>query len=136
MRKFGWATGLTAMLGIVALFAFRAPETTTFSNPMQGNPEPGIPDNVRQVLSTSCFDCHSAGSKNVKAKSKLNFSNWDDLSKAKKVSKLEKIQDVLKGGDMPPAKYIDKNPDKAPSAESKQAVLAWAQQESKKLAGE
>lgn len=135
MRKIGVAVSLIVTISAFAFFACRAPETIGASN-VQGNPEPGIPENVHHILATSCFDCHTAESNNMKARSKLNFSKWDDMSKANKVSKLEKIQEVLKGGDMPPAKYLDKNPDKSPSAEAKQTVMNWAANESKKLVGE
>jgi mono/diheme cytochrome c family protein len=96
----------------------------------------GMPEDVQQVFSNSCYDCHSAGSSNVKGKSKLNFSSWNELSAAKKVGKLESISEVVKSGDMPPARYLEKNPDKALSQESKDLLSKWIQEESKKLLGE
>ena len=65
----------------------------------------------------------------------MNLSKWNDLSAAKKVGKLQDIEDILKKGDMPPAKYVDRYPDHAPSQEQKDIIIKWAETESDKLMG-
>ena len=65
----------------------------------------------------------------------MNLSKWNDLSAAKKVGRLQDIEDILKKGEMPPAKYVDKYPDRAPSKEQKDTIIKWAEDESNKLLG-
>jgi mono/diheme cytochrome c family protein len=94
-----------------------------------------FPDNIAKTFETSCYDCHGADASNAKAKAKLNFGNWADLSDSKKVAKLENIAEVVSKGDMPPGRYIEKNAAAALSQEQKDAVGKWAKEESDKLLG-
>jgi hypothetical protein len=95
-----------------------------------------FPDNVQKILETSCFDCHSDAASNAKAKMKLNFSKWSELSDAKKVGKMEGINETIQKNDMPPGKYLEKFPEKVLSAEQKGAVSKWVTEESAKLMGQ
>jgi hypothetical protein len=65
----------------------------------------------------------------------MNLSKWKDLTNAKKVGIMQDMVDILKKGDMPPAKYVAKYPDRAPSIEQKDTIIKWAQAESDKLLG-
>jgi hypothetical protein len=118
-----------------AIAAFTYPGKTV-TNPPQEQIPALFPDDVQKVMETSCYDCHSDAASNVKAKSKLNFSKWGDLSDAKKVAKMEGINDVIKSGDMPPGKYITNNPDKALNQEHKDLINKWVTEESAKLMGQ
>ena len=95
-----------------------------------------FPDNIAKVFETSCNDCHGPDASNVKAKSKLDFGKWESLTASKKVGKIEGIADVVKSGDMPPARYIEKNPSAALSQEQKDLINKWVTEESAKLMGE
>jgi hypothetical protein len=95
-----------------------------------------FPEDIAKVMETSCYDCHTDASSNTKAKLKLNFSKWGDLSAAKKVGKMEAINDEIKKGDMPPAKYIEKFPERALNADQKNLVDKWVADETEKLLGE
>jgi hypothetical protein len=122
----------------LAIMAFTVP-VNIFSgnrvNPPQEKVVSPFPENVAKVLETSCYDCHSDASSNVKATGKLNFSKWNDLTAAQKVGKMQDIMDVTKKGDMPPAKYVTNYPDRAPGQEQKDIVIKWATEESDKLLG-
>jgi mono/diheme cytochrome c family protein len=127
-----YALSITAIS--LAVMAFTLPSTGTV-NPPQDKASTGLPEDVQKIFETSCFDCHSDAASNVKAKSKLNFSKWSELSDSKKVGKMEAISEVIKSGDMPPGKYIEKNPGAALGQEQKDVINKWITEESAKLMG-
>jgi hypothetical protein len=122
----------------LAIMAFTIP-VNIFSgnqvNPPQEKVVSPFPENVAKVLETSCYDCHGETSSNAKALGKLDFSKWNDLKASQKVGKMQDIIDVVKKGDMPPAKYVTHYPDRAPTQEQKDIVIKWANEESDKLMG-
>ena len=130
---------IMALAGITAFLSFKGPqehpESGAAGTVMQEAVQ-AFPENVSAVFENSCFGCHGPESSNVKAKTKLNFSSWDEMSDAKKVGKIEKIAEVVKGGDMPPAKFLEKYPDRALNQEQKDIIAQWAAAETKKLLGE
>ena len=91
---------------------------------------PQVPVDVKDILKTSCYDCHSNEASNKKAIDALNFDQWDGYKKTKQISKLEAICEVVKEGKMPPEKYLDKNPDVALSDEQKKIVCIWTDEAS------
>jgi mono/diheme cytochrome c family protein len=122
----------------LAITAITLAFTTTSDKPVPILPQDQtalFPDNITKIFETSCYDCHGADGSNAKAKSKLNFGSWADMSASKKVGKMENISEVVTKGDMPPTRYIEKNPTAALSQEQKDAVAKWAQEESDKLLG-
>lgn len=126
-----------SILSIAALsmaFSLQADQPATVM-PQDKFP-PGFPADVVSILESSCVDCHISEASNVKAKGKLNFSKWEDMSDAKKVGKLETISEVVNKGDMPPARYLEKNPGAALSQAQKQTIVEWTDKESDKLLGE
>lgn len=106
------------------------------NQPPQEQAQAFFPEDVQKALETSCFACHSNDGSNIKAKSKLNFSKWDDYSDAKKVGKMEDIKDEVTSAKMPPEKFIAKNPDHALSQEQKDLISKWVTEETAKLMGE
>ena len=129
---------IVLFFSISALMAFINPSRPSFGsqvNPPQEKVVSPFPQDIAKILENSCFDCHSDASSNEKALAKMNLSKWNDLSAAKKVAKLQDIEDILKKGDMPPAKYVAKYPDRAPSKEQKDVIIKWADSESNKLLG-
>ena len=131
MKKF-ILSGIAMSFAVLALMAFNFP---SFNSP-QDKPASPFPDDVAKILQTSCFDCHGDASSNAKAKMKLNLGKWDELSDAKKVGKMENINEVITKGDMPPGKYLEKNPDAKLTNDQKAVVNKWVTEESKKLMGE
>ena len=119
----------------LAVMAFTYPSGKQI-NPPQDKPASLFPEDVQKVFETSCYDCHTAASTGEKAKMKLNFSKWDELSSAKKIGKMENISEVVKSGDMPPGKYLEKFPEKALTQEQKDLISKWITEESAKLMGQ
>jgi hypothetical protein len=96
----------------------------------------GWPDDIMALFKNSCFDCHTTGSDNAKARSLMNLSNWKEWSDAKKVGKFHDMCEKLEKGKMPPEKFIEKNPQKAWTPEQTERFCKWSEEESKKLMGE
>lgn len=130
--------GIVLFAATLAFMAFNYPveSLTGYSaNPPQLLVTPAFPDSVGKILETSCFDCHSDASSNEKARTKINFTKWNNLKDAQKVGKTQDISDVVQKGDMPPAKYTAKFPERALGQEQKDLIIKWAAEESEKLMG-
>ena len=123
---------LAAAIALLAFTYTSGPGT----NPPQDKPATLFPEDVQKVLENSCFDCHSDAASNIKAKTKLNLSNWNDYSDSKKVGKMQDINDELQKGAMPPEKYVTNYPDHAPTQADKETLYKWITEESAKLMGE
>ncbi len=100
------------------------------------NAETIFPENVAKIFETSCFDCHTNVSKNVVAKSKLNFDSWDKLTGAQKVGSLDDICTEITKGGMPPSRYLSNYPDRKLTPEQVTLICNWVDEESTKLMGE
>ncbi len=99
-------------------------------------PENSFPDSVMKIFERSCFDCHSDKSGNFTAKGKVNFTNWDEYTPAKKVGKMDDICNIITKGKMPKKSYVSKNPEKALTKAEIDLICKWTAEESKKLVGE
>lgn len=81
-----------------------------------------VPENIQNLLQTSCFDCHSNNTnypwysyiqptrfimeRDIKnGKEELNFSEWGNYSERKQQSKLDRIEKQIKSGEMPLPMY-------------------------------
>lgn len=124
------------ILGVVLLAAFQLPAGKTTIVTPQEKLNLGFPEGVHKIMENTCFNCHTSDSKNEKAKDKINFSEWNELSKATRIGKLEKISEVVNEGKMPPSKYLQHFPDRALSPEQVEMITKWANEESDKLLGE
>ena len=125
---------ITVIAMMAFIYPFRSSERIN-ANPPQEKVVSPFPENVVKIFQNCCFDCHGEASSNEKALAKMDLSKWNELSNSKKVGRMQDIIDILKKGDMPPAKYAAKYPDRAPSQEQKDIIIKWAQKESDKLLG-
>ena len=92
-----------------------------------------MPDNVKAVIENKCFGCHNTESQSDKAKEKLLFDKIDELSKAKLISTLGDIEEVLDENKMPPEKFLEKKPEKKLTDDEKQTLKEWAVATSEKM---
>ena len=92
-----------------------------------------IPEDVKEILSNSCYSCHSTGAKAEEAVKALDFKKWNDLKATKKVGLLNNISEVLEEGAMPPEKFLKNYPEKALSGEDREKILEWTKKETAKL---
>ncbi|UBZ14160.1 heme-binding domain-containing protein [Flagellimonas marinaquae] len=98
---------------------------------------------VKQILKTTCYDCHSANTEypwynNIApvsywladhiedGKRHLNFSDWDNYDSKKKDHKLEEVIEEVKEGKMPLNEYTWTHADANLSEDQISALLAWA----------
>jgi uncharacterized membrane protein len=92
-----------------------------------------MPDDVKAIIDKSCFGCHNSESQNEKGKEKLNLSTFDTLTKNKMIASYKHIAEVVEENEMPPAKFIEKNPGKKLTDAEKKILMDWANKEAKVL---
>jgi len=98
---------------------------------------------VRAVLSTSCFDCHSHETQwpwyshvipmkwfvrghVVEGREHLNFSTWDAYSAEQAADKLDEVAEMVEEGSMPLASYLQLHPEAELSQEQADQLRDWA----------
>ena len=101
------------------------------------------PDQVRSLLESSCYDCHSNQTvwpwyshvapvswlvyRDVrKARDELNFSLWGEYTDRKRDHKLEEIEEYVSEGEMPLKIYLPLHPDARLSDADRQTLVDWA----------
>ncbi len=115
---------------LVLLFATML--ATATENPVKTKPV-DMPDNVKAIIEKSCFGCHNTDSKNDKAKEKLDLNTLGDMETLKKIHALKEISEVVEENDMPPAKFLEKFPDKKLTDGEKKTLMDWADNQAKSL---
>lgn len=134
LKKF--AIGLTALLVVIQFVPIRG------TNPPVGG-EPQMSPEVREVLSRSCFDCHS--NRTVwpwysrvaplswwivhhvdEGREHLNISTWETLSPEDQKDALEEVVEDVQEGEMPLGSYVVGHPKARLSDRDKQLLIDWA----------
>ena len=92
-----------------------------------------MPDDVKAIIENSCFGCHNTDSKNDKGKEKLDLKTLDSLTKNKMIASLKNISETIEENEMPPAKFLEKFPDKKLTDAEKKILMEWANSEAKTL---
>jgi len=102
-----------------------------------------VPENVNNVLQTSCYDCHSNNTKypwynkiqpvamyldnHVEdGKKHFNFTEFASYSTKRQKKKLDEVADEVKGGEMPLSSYTLIHQDAKLSDADKKLVIDWA----------
>ena len=129
-------TILISIAVVALIMSFSRLESKPAGDDPQDMAKTGIPEEVTAILENSCYDCHTSEGSNLKARLKLNFSDWNDLSDAKKVGKLDDIAKEVSESKMPPSRYLDKNPSATLSKEQVETIVKWTDGESNKLMGD
>jgi hypothetical protein len=101
-----------------------------------------VPSNVKTILQTSCYDCHSNNTKypwysyiqpvrmfmdsHIKeGKENLNFSEFGNYSERKQGNKLEQIVKQIKADEMPLASYTLIHKNAILTQENKKVLINW-----------
>ena len=143
------------ILIVVTMFAaiqlFRPDRTSPPSDPAQSVTSVlAVPAPVQTVLTRSCYDCHSHGTRwpwysrvapvswliandVSEGRDHLNFSTWGSYSAVKAADKLEDIAKELSERGMPPVTYTLIHRDARPSDAEVAAVVAWAEEQRRRL---
>jgi len=102
-----------------------------------------VPDDLKTILRTSCYDCHSNETKwpwysyvapisylivdDVKeGREKLNFSEWEKYDEAKKLKLKEEIWEEVEKEDMPLPVYTYLHPESKMDFIKKEKIRKWA----------
>lgn len=100
------------------------------------------PADVKKILETTCFDCHSAKTnypwyntitpvnywlaEHIKdGKKHLDFSKWSDYSLKRKEHKMDELYEEVEKGEMPLDSYTWTHADANLTQEQIAAVVAW-----------
>lgn len=92
-----------------------------------------MPQKVKAVMESKCFDCHNDAGRSDKAKKGLNFSTLDGLTSIEKIAALSDVKKEVIEGEMPPQKFLEKHPEAALTADESKLLVDWVQKESKAL---
>ena len=105
-----------------------------------------VDKDVRDILETSCYDCHSnftnypwysnispvsifLNKHIVNGKKELNFSEWGNYSDRDKISRLVDIYEAIESGEMPLQSYLIIHKDAELNDEDVDKVLTWTEKE-------
>ena len=106
-----------------------------------------IDTSIKDLIQNSCYDCHSNETvyplyayvapvswlviRDTKlGREELNFSEWEDLSKIKKIKNLKKIADEIESNKMPMGIYTLIHRDAKLSEEEKTTLIKWTKEQS------
>jgi hypothetical protein len=112
-----------------------------------------VPENVDQILTRSCNDCHSNQTvypwySNIspfswlladhinEGRRELNYSVWNTYSPKKKRHKYDEICEQVTNGEMPHNQYLWIHRDAQLSEEDKKILCDWAETEKAKIKDE
>lgn len=110
------------------------------------------PDDIKMILSKACYDCHSNQTvypwysyvapvswlvtKDTRdGRDELNFSDWADLSKRKKIKILNEVAEEVEEDKMPLKIYTLVHRDAILTEEEISTLITWTKSQSDKLLG-
>ncbi len=136
------------VLGLVVLLIvfqfFRIDKTNPVTNPANDMfVVEKVPQEVQQIIRTSCYDCHSNQTNypwysNVapvswwvkhhinEGREELNFNEWGTYSRKRKLHKLEEIEEAASEGWMPLSSYLIMHGDARLNQQQRKKLSVWA----------
>ena len=132
--------GALGILGVLAVIQLVPLER---SNPPVTMEVPAS-DEVRTVLSQSCYDCHSNEVRWTwyawvapvswlvvydvhHAREHLNFSTWDAYDAEERAEKREEAWEEVEEGEMPLWIYVPLHPEAELTSQDRQQIRSWAE---------
>lgn len=88
---------------------------------------------VKPIIDAKCLGCHSADSKNEKAKEKLIWANLSTMDKKSVAAAMDEVVEVMEKGEMPPAKFLERFPDKKLTEKETKSIRKWADKTASKM---
>lgn len=144
--------GLLAVFIIIQLVPSNLPENSEdLNNDLLFSEK--VPENVKDILKTSCYDCHSnrtdypwysyvapvswlVAKDTREGREELNFSLWAELSKRKKIKALNNIAEEVEDKKMPMEIYTVIHKDAILSENDVEAIIDWTKSLSNEILGE
>jgi len=132
MKKIFFTTMVFTIAIVLASFSTGKDESYT---PTTSFKDIEIPAEVQTVIDNKCYGCHNTESRGEKAKKKLNWDYFTNggYNSVKIYTKLGKIEKILSESKMPPAKFLERYPDKKLTNEESQLLLSWAKSQKEAL---
>jgi len=143
---------------VLALFVFHQFIPNTYPEVIKSNKHDliltsNVPDEIEQILRTSCYDCHSYETKypwyayiapvswmvvrHVKqGRNDLNFSEWDNLKARDKIKLLDEIAEEVDEGNMPMPIYTITHGEASLDDDQKQILVEWTEEMMNDILGE
>lgn len=101
-----------------------------------------VPDSVNSILQSACYDCHSNHTRYpwysdvqpfgwmlsrhiIRGKSKLNFSEFNNYSQRRQISKLKEITNQVEDNEMPLKSYKLLHKSARLSVAKKKLIISW-----------
>ena len=111
-----------------------------------------VPENIQNILKTSCYDCHSNNTaypwyNNIQpvawwlkhhvdeGKREINFNEFASYAIRRQYKKLEEIAEQVKEDEMPLSSYTLIHTNAKLNAEQKTLLINWAEEVRKEIAG-
>ncbi|MDA0987266.1 MAG: heme-binding domain-containing protein [Bacteroidetes bacterium] len=138
----------------LTVLIYTEPEKTnplTIENEIIYNTTLTMPDTVKKLLRSSCFDCHSNETKWVwytyipiashftgnhvqEGRKHLNFSKWGSYKIGRKLNKLAEIKEMVESHEMPINNYLWLHPEADLTDDQRRLIIDWAIKEVDTLA--
>lgn len=125
-----FTTAVVLFASIMILTAFRGSEK--ISDSFEAAPMLKFSKKVDAIVKDKCYGCHSPEGRSDKAKEKLMWDDLAGLSAADQAMKLKAITKVLSEGSMPPARMLERMPEKALTEKESKVMAKWASKSLKK----
>lgn len=134
---------LTALLGVFVLVGVGIQLVPVDRSNPPVTMEVPAPDHVREILRTSCYDCHSNETvwpwysyvapiswqvaEDVEhGRREMNFSEWDKYDAGERAHLIGECVEEVEEGEMPLKIYLRAHPEAELSAEQIEALRTWA----------
>lgn len=126
---------LVALVGVALMSA--SPKLKT-PEPISSITDQNIvyPENVMAIIEAKCMGCHNPEAKNEKAREKLQWAQLPKMETEDLVTKLDVLLEVLEEGSMPPAKMLERMPDKKLTDEETATLVQWTTENLDRLIGD
>jgi len=135
-----------SVLVIIIQFVPRDLPESISNNPDDFISNNNVPEDIELILKTSCYDCHSNTveyplysylvpvsfliKRDIElGRENLNFSNWESLSKRKKLKFINEINESIESDEMPFPAYLITHRDAVLSEGQKARLISWFEDE-------
>lgn len=142
MRKIIKITVVIGILAFVVIQFFQPAKNTSDDVKNHIFTQEQLPEDVREILKTSCVDCHSNNTNYlwyhkiapvswlvsndvIKGKKELNFSEWGEMDDYDKIGAIEDIRQEIEQKTMPIKPYVIMHPEAKLSDEEVAVLTAW-----------
>lgn len=88
---------------------------------------------VKAIIDNKCYGCHSENGRSDKAKAGIMWDDLAGLSPDGMKEKLDMIEHVLEDSEMPPARFLENNPDKKLTDKEVATMEKWVSKAMKKV---